>query len=502
MANDQQKPYPQVSSTFAPAATANLTGADYRVGRGLSSGAVPSLQAAAGQPAAAAAPAPAAGTRFGRGLRTWADETEKVHRRTVNAGLGAAEGLANAALAPGRTLGGFARDAVSGFNGTEHPDAGKPLNLRVTLPRLSAAAAAPAAGAASGGSPAAPAATAAAPGPVGAAAASPQGPTVIVNDGTVGAPENPYLKADPKALVPGMRTLDGQPGGVASRIGEHGENVYDNASLARLGQNENRNTLGAFDARTVGGLPASLPVVGAGAAGTGAVGAVIGIPGEAERRAAMRQSELATDLRTKGRGSPSMRRALVDQYQAEQGNAVSMANNAAKIASDEGLAGASLAARSAEAGADRQLRGLGLAADIAQRNQQGQQVARMLTGADGNAYGLTNDGTVRQITGADGKPFRGATDAAGAITPKVRLDFLGEQRKSINDSLGLSAEEKASALADVDAQIATLLGGNQVPQGGPTPPEAAIAQLRANPGTRAQFDATFGAGAAARYLGK
>ena len=36
MANDQQKPYPQVSSTFAPAATANLTGADYRVGRGLS----------------------------------------------------------------------------------------------------------------------------------------------------------------------------------------------------------------------------------------------------------------------------------------------------------------------------------------------------------------------------------------------------------------------------------------------------------------------------------
>jgi hypothetical protein len=39
---------------------------------------------------------------------------------------------------------------------------------------------------------------------------------------------------DPTTLVPGMTTIDGRPGSVASGRGAHGENVYDNASAQRI----------------------------------------------------------------------------------------------------------------------------------------------------------------------------------------------------------------------------------------------------------------------------
>ena len=74
---------------------------------------------------AIARPGASLGTSAGRGFRA-----------LTNAGIGATETAANAISYPTRVAGGFLRDAVHGFTGTENPDAGKPAGAPMKLWRF------------------------------------------------------------------------------------------------------------------------------------------------------------------------------------------------------------------------------------------------------------------------------------------------------------------------------------------------------------------------------
>jgi len=109
--------------------------------------------------------------------------------------------------------------------------------------------------------------------------------------------------------------------------------------------------------------------------------------------------------------------------------------------------------------------------------------------------------------------MRADSPTGGALgnVSNIELDLLG----SVEGSLALG--QKTGALKETLTQLRDKLttaqaerrqlmggglpaGGGQGPQSGAAPPPAAIAELRANPATTAQFDEIFGPGAAERAL--
>ena len=235
------------------------------------------------------------------------------------------------------------------------------------------------------------------------------------------------------------------------------------------------------------------------------MGAVIGNPDP--RQEGLRRGQLEWDLRTMGRGSPSMRRALMDQYGQEQRIGAEAVNQQQRISADMAMNNQRLDAAAIEGAAGRRLTGTGQmidAARIGEQARQFDQAGQLVTGADGTGSVLRNDGTVRRILDEEGNQFRTAPKSAdGAVTPAIQYQELSKQLQSLRESAALTPNANITQqMQQVEAQMAALASGNRVQQGVPSePPAAAISELRANPGTRAQFDEAFGRGAAARYLG-
>lgn len=238
---------------------------------------------------------------------------------------------------------------------------------------------------------------------------------------------------------------------------------------------------------------------------SGPVGAVISNPDP--RQESLRRSQLEWDLRTLGRGSPSMRRALMDQYGQEQRIGADSVNQQQRLSADVAMNNQRLDAAAIEGAANRRLTGTGQMLDVARIGEQARQfdqTGQVVTGADGNAGLLRQDGTVRRVLDEEGNQFRpAATEDRGQVTPAMQFQELSKQLQSLRETSALTPNPQATQqIQQIEAQMAALAGGNQVQQGVPSePPAAAISELRANPGTRAQFDEAFGRGAAARYLG-
>lgn len=242
-------------------------------------------------------------------------------------------------------------------------------------------------------------------------------------------------------------------------------------------------------------------------------GAIIGNPGGAGGGVyggeAQRRLEIA--LSTVGKGSPTVRRGLIDAYMQSQGGdiaanqakqnagaALDLQQQANVAAANEGFATRDLTAQQSNEQA-RQFDVTGTE-QARQFDQGGMQV---LTGESGGTSVLRNDGSLTELQGADGQPFRAMSKLDGQITPALQFEGLNQQIKSINENALLKPEERAAMIQPIQKQLDALLsGGNKVQHASPSEvPEAAVKDLRANPGSRAQFDAIFGPGAAARYLG-
>lgn len=208
-------------------------------------------------------------------------------------------------------------------------------------------------------------------------------------------------------------------------------------------------------------------------------------------------------LTTMGRGSPSVRRALMDQYGAQQqrqyeGHQAALnRTDAAARTMMEATTGANEAFADRRQAADQF--NVATAAQQQQRDDGQRAIVRTLTDQQGNANTLRADGSLTSITDAAGNPVQ---EQAGVqqLAPNDLLKSYTDLRTSILEGLG-SPEEKQAQLSalDADPMFAGLRRAGKVSDN--QPPPAAIEELRANPAAAAQFDEIFGEGAAARHLG-
>ncbi|MFC3549566.1 hypothetical protein ACFOLC_00890 [Lysobacter cavernae] len=273
--------------------------------------------------------------------------------------------------------------------------------------------------------------------------------------------------------APVLRTLTGHPGSVAVGRGEFGENVYDNSSIQKMQERSGQIPSAPVGPTTsVATVPTTVPSPVAVHRGlTDRVhGAVIGILGEAERRAEIRRGEIQSDIARLGRGSPTMRRALMDQLAQESGFANEAIRDDARVSAEMALQGQRLNAQTAEAVVQRQLTADQANQDARSRSQEqtskGRQVTRTLTARDGSTHLLRNDGTVMPVQTVDGQPFREQLPPDGQVTPALRFNALNQQLQAISENVLLKPEEREAMAEPIREQVAALIV--QAPQGRPS----------------------------------
>ncbi|MFA5899711.1 MAG: hypothetical protein WC829_11430 [Hyphomicrobium sp.] len=390
--------------------------------------------------------------------------------RFDNTLLKAATAQANTLSYPGRALGGVAADAFNELAGrAPRYDAGQtPQGMiapQVSSPFAVKRPALPA--------PIAPANAAPAPAPP-ARPVSPVDPRIQPwNSPASAVPSAPNAAA----LVPGMRTLDGRAGGLASSVGQFGENVYDNASIARL----NARSAGAYALPAA--APAAAPVV-AGAAPGSATAAVAsgqssltrdpaapqnnfggyqandagayasavqppvlsrvpanygapstGLSGNtyaAEQERKARLSELDSQYTALGSLNSRGKRELAAQIMGLKaqltGAALSQAGDLAKVGADLNSKGA-IAALGLNAAVDES--GATLAhtsrENALTRQLEARKIGKTLTADDGTESALSFDGQLQRLLNPDGSPFRRSpTSAEGAVTESDQFEAAND----------------------------------------------------------------------------
>lgn len=302
-----------------------------------------------------------------------------------------------------------------------------------------------------------------------------------------------------------LRTLDrsaanpnGRPGSVASSVGAFGENVYDNASIARLQPAAG----GGVAAQSFGGaVPTMSPAAPQQQVPTLTLPRSLhGDLSGAERERQALAGALDARINTLGRQADNRsKRALLGQLIAERAALTGRrmdqvtglqtegarleagaATNAAQIAAQVGGGNADREQRAGEAGLNASLRREELTA-------LGQRANSVLQGEDGTASLLRQDGTLAPVTGADGNPFRMAkAPATGSVTESDLFDAYRSEIAAVNENTLLSEEDRIARLSEVDgrpeyAPVLQRLRGAQ-PAGGAPTLEQFMERARAEPG--------------------
>jgi hypothetical protein len=320
-------------------------------------------------------------------------------------------------------------------------------------------------------------------------------------------------------FVPGMKTINGQPGGLASSVNAQGNNVYDNASIQRLdARNASQASGGGVQAQSFGSLalPTAAPLQA-----QPQLSVNLPRPASAGSPYALHEARDANAALLSKLDSQSFANSLAVNRGSRSARALQGDINGQMV----GLSNAGLGSATSIAGGDRDA---AIAVNLAGVNQQGEnqralladtgdtnraniaqvglnartqfttladlQKPQTITDANGNVLSLVGN-TAIAIT-ADGNPVRVAKpNAEGAITPAIQLDALTKQLAAESSALQPN-QDRVGALQQ---QISVLMPTSAAPSTS-TPPANHIAMLRADPKVAAKFDEHYGVGAAARYL--
>lgn len=442
---------------------------------------------------------PTTATSLGEGARRAVDNAVVGGMKFANYATGNLESGINALTLPARYLGGQAADVARGFAGKEQRANAGTAVPGVSIPRPffssptagggtgGAGTSAPDFGNVTGGSSSAPViARPATPAPV--LPASPTGTAA-----TAGASPPAGGSADPQPFInaQGQRVM--APAGVSVTRGANGNPVFTATG----------ESVAAGNAALAAPVPAvAAPQIQRPTFGGNAVGASIGIPGEAERKL-----EIALDGATfapaRSRGARAvqaqrveglMQRAnLGDQLAAQANNAQLDANTRTNIA-QMGEVGQNYRTELNDAGqTQRTTIGEGGANARAKLAQEGENF-RLLNrpeytpDASGN-INLLQNGVARPVTDAQGKPVTSAARKGGMTADNV-LDAYDKARKAIIDTTPVGQQPDFTALAQspVGQAYAQLFAGNSSGSEAPSAPTATNPQT----GERVQFNSKTG----------
>jgi hypothetical protein len=242
-----------------------------------------------------------------------------------------------------------------------------------------------------------------------------------------------------------------------------------------------------------------------------------------EAKRALRQSEMTLAAAQQARDDGKIKEAisLFDKYDTQR-------QNAQKMLSEVNMKGADIQAGVEKAQLAAQVQREGYAVQREGQNKPGEVERVMATAAEirktqgpeaadafMQQYREANEARVGiRYTGPDKSQER-----AIAIEKLVDADKEGAMLKLRRSTLAGKKDEKSiQAMADIDTRLEEIRTkkGNDVSKnvgttvvapdtpvgGGRTPNAAAISALKADPGKRAEFDAYYGPGSAARVLGK